>query len=737
VTPAYTDSAILDGIFAVSSEGSRLIGGSLGAFGGTNEDTLGDQGNVAGAAYEFTRMPGQGWLTVPVGPTYSEFTGNGMFDASTDLSATLWELGRINPGFPPKEAHCPLPGAMEEAQLPHVTDLYLERPIGKFARIGPPTPNLCVANAPPGQGVEYDYLGASDDLSHVLFSTAPGYHWPFDETIATGGALYEYTGVERPGELEVEQSGEPKRKPVLVGVEGGPGSRTLISHCGTRLGSSSAEERVKGSLYNAISASGRRIFFTAVGTEEALAPCDEGPHWGELYAREEAPLVEGEVPAAIMRTVPISQPTSEDCRQCIEGSEPDAPAVFQGASLDGSKVFFTTAEELFSGVKGVNLYEYNFDAPSGERVKLLSGETVAPAEVQGVARISEDGSHIYFVAKGVLTTVPNDWGEQAGEGKNNLYVCDEGRVSFIARLSTGDSEDWAQADNRPVLASENGDLLVFTSMADLTNEGLNGRPQVFQYDAVTGTLVRASIGENGYDDDGREPNAGATLSHGLSLAYSYVEDDSPTMATGIEAPSDGAVFFSSPDALTPGAMPDQNIEVYVGGNLEAVPVPNIYEYRAGNVYLLSDGHDLSDIDGGPGVYLAGWDPSGQDVFFFTADSLIPSDSNTQQDLYDARVEGGFLAPPSPTGCGEICQGALAGTLSLAPLGGSATQTAEPEAPQPSVSPSTTGASRPAPKPPVRNTKGAKTAKRKFAKKSRRVKKSGEVFQRGGHRGRAR
>jgi hypothetical protein len=52
------------------------------------------------------------------------------------------------------------------------------------------------------------------------------------------------------------------------------------------------------------------------------------------------------------------------------------------------------------------------------------------------------------------------------------------------------------------------------------------------------------------------------------------------------------------------------------------------------------------------VELIGTDTTGENVFFATADPLVPSDTDTELDIYDARVHGGFPAPTSP----EICQG---------------------------------------------------------------------------------
>ena len=54
-------------------------------------------------------------------------------------------------------------------------------------------------------------------------------------------------------------------------------------------------------------------------------------------------------------------------------------------------------------------------------------------------------------------------------------------------------------------------------------------------------------------------------------------------------------------------------------------------------------------------------PSGADVFFQTFDRLVPKDTDSQEDTYDARVDGGFAEPPPPPACqADACQGSLSG-----------------------------------------------------------------------------
>jgi hypothetical protein len=83
-------------------------------------------------------------------------------------------------------------------------------------------------------------------------------------------------------------------------------------------------------------------------------------------------------------------------------------------------------------------------------------------------------------------------------------------------------------------------------------------------------------------------------------------------------------------------------------------VESTYEYHSsagsggaisdGSVYLISG--ETAALSNG----VKAMDASGQDVFFLTAASLVPQDTDTGYDIYDARVEGGFPAPDPPAGC---------------------------------------------------------------------------------------
>src|ERR1039458_4565613 len=98
VTPAYKDGAYLSAVYAISQDGSHVLGSSLGAFSGTEGDGLGVGTGLFGATYELSRMTNrEGWAVSSLDPPKSKFRSNGLFDASAELSTTLWELGIRKP----------------------------------------------------------------------------------------------------------------------------------------------------------------------------------------------------------------------------------------------------------------------------------------------------------------------------------------------------------------------------------------------------------------------------------------------------------------------------------------------------------------------------------------------------------------------------------------------------------------------------------------------------------------
>ncbi len=340
--------------------------------------------------------------------------------------------------------------------------------------------------------------------------------------------------------------------------------------------------------------------------------------------------------------------------------------------MNGSKVFFTGAQAgLVSGDADATnaLYECELPgdagatpAPSGKvnacpTLKAISVTgTSAGASVQSVVSVSEEGSRVYYIATGVVTSAPpNSQGQTAQAGKDNLYVYEpdpahpgQYRTAFIATLPTS-SLQGAQI-------TPNGEYLVFTTAADLTPDDTSTAAQVFRYDANDSELIRVSVGQNGFNANGNTTGAPASLAPLSEDALGR---------RGITVSEDGAyVVFESPVALTPRAALNE-VKLGTGPSGEAIYAQNVYEWHDGNVSLISDGTDTRQNTG-----LIGMDASGQNVFFTTADKLVGQDVDESVDVYDARIDGGFPAPKVAAGCsGEACQGPLSSPIS-SPLVGS-------------------------------------------------------------------
>jgi hypothetical protein len=617
----------LSGVAPVfSPDGEHLLVRSIGAFAETEE--LSQVSTEYGAVYELSRTP-TGWTAEAQEPSASMYTWNlleGFSDSA--LARSVWLVAA------PVQ-----PGELPETQWFRKNDsLYVLREgRGNFVPIGPAVAPGHVTSPEP----KFSYVdGVSADVTHVLF-TALGTRkqlWPGDSTeekAFTIAECNESINKCRPSLYEYSVPGESE--PVLVGVtnEGAapwtPGAAHvnegahLVSECGTE--------------YDGMSASGELVFSTAF---HAAGCKKHQPEVSEVYAR-----------VAGVGTLDISEPSSEDCASC-DDSDP-ASAAFAGASEDGSVVFFTSEQRLLGGASGNSLYEFDMNAPRGERVSL-----VAP-DVTGVAAVAQDGGRVYFRSTAVLVAGANANGEAAsGVPGEKLYVdnaTERPGAPWLEFVSSG--EDTSAFD-----ATADGEFLIFTTATDLKGtDDTSSVAQLFEYDAVTGAVARVSSGQR--SPGGYECPASGTVMEGYDCdGNTTVSEDTPHgVKHAVDSVSEaGTVVFTSELPLTPGAVqgrPFFNSE----GNTVLARTENVYEFSAGQVYLISAGDEASPPYFLPGngertTRLAGIDGSGRDVFFESADSLVPQDSGSQASWYDARVGGGFPGPVVGAGCsGEGCQGA--------------------------------------------------------------------------------
>jgi hypothetical protein len=444
---------------------------------------------------------------------------------------------------------------------------------------------------------------------------------------------YKYVGLES---LGVAQGASTNLSHVLVGssewVEGklfpvrvGNHGEEIAAGAGAGGGGLGSPD-----VWHAVSSDGSRVFFSnsnlyvRVNTEQPQSPTTGG----ECTVATDACTIE----------VSASQRSTPD---------PHGPqsARYWGASADGSKVFFTSAAELtndaYTGTddNAPNLYEYELSGEPGVPGRLTDlsvDDSGNGAGVLGVAQVSEDGSYVYFVAEG-------DLAGDAKPGAPNLYVShDGGAPAFIATLGASDRGVWAgggEVENAAVV-SPSGAYLAFDSVSSLTGydnreaqsgecEGYTFYPaseegkcqEIYLYEAATGNLACASCNQTG-----AAPIGSASLQ----------SDDGFETYRQHNLVEDGALFFDSTDALVPNTS---------DGRM------NVYEYEHGHI------HAISDVAGGNESFFMDASTDGSNVFFGTADQLLPEDTSNNVEVWDARVGGGYPVTGAPPPCdnGDACK----------------------------------------------------------------------------------
>lgn len=391
-----------------------------------------------------------------------------------------------------------------------------------------------------------------------------------------------------------------------------------------------------------VSSDGSHVFFGA-STNPSVA--------NQLFVRENDT-------SAGATTVPVSistrSPTDPSCISNLAsnpGGAPDtAPATFEGATPDGSIVFFLSNCELTNdsdtGAGDAHPDLYMYDVSTGALTDLSVGIGTA-GNAQGVVGFSSDGSYVYFVADGQITSsAPND-------AIPKLYLYHAGSITYLGELSPSDSpRAWTpgppQNNVTPVgsayqsldaSVTADGQHLLIASAKQLTSYANGTATELYEYDASGGTWTCVSCNPSGAPPTG-----------------------SATMAVNSLSQDGSEVFFTTPDALVSG---DTNTvdDVY---EWEATAQPSSTDtaadpYGGGSISLLSSGNPPAATTpaGAAGSWLIAASPTGSDVFFITRDQLVAQDQDEETDVYDARVDG--TSPPPPPTTGTPCAAALDGS----------------------------------------------------------------------------
>jgi hypothetical protein len=469
-------------------------------------------------------------------------------------------------------------------------------------------PYVTVASVPRSQvGPSGGWAASSADFSKLVLQSEDRTLLGEEPTgTKSGFDLYEYTAQAGLRRLNVDSEGEP------LGTCG-----AMIVH-----GSEEGAQDHTQSGAHSLSADGSRVFFQAVPGKT----CSEPKH---LYMR-------------------------------VNGTETvDIGAYrFLAANAEGTRLLL---EEQTGGLHEVVLYETESKAATA----LFS--THSPISEGDELGVSGELSALYFFAGERLTA-------EAPSG-SDLYRYEipakgmpAGTLQFLVQASEGERG----YGSRVMSLSPDGRYAYFTApeVGGLPGGGTHkegpsvGRvtAQVYRYDSAEDVVECVSCASS-FDP---EPRLGASSYTGkgvFNVLPGGVTDYTPIAADGDFA------FFTTPAALVPQDV-DGEIEPEDGGNIRTgeyvditdstSPSSDIYEWRRSGVDGCAQLQGcLALITDGRGGYinlLLGTADEGRDVFIYTRSKLLPQDTDTSGDIYDARIGGGFAPPPPrPTECeGGAC-----------------------------------------------------------------------------------
>ena len=321
-------------------------------------------------------------------------------------------------------------------------------------------------------------------------------------------------------------------------------------------------------------------------------------------------------------------------------------------SADGSRIIFTAGGKLYVRLKGSSTMQLDAPQASGG-----GGGHFMDA--------SADGSEVFFTddASAGLTS-----DTQPGSG-TNLYRYD---------LNAGQLTDLTPQGHAEVqgvsAASEDGSYLYFVSDANLAARAIQGQPNLYRWHSGTTTFV-ATISQGldscvqagacarvspsgaflafaskqsltGYDNTDAKtgvPDTEVFLydagSNQLICASCNPSGDSPTGGATMETPSGGTPHYLSDSGRLFFDTPDTLLPSDTNGQTD------VYEYESGQLHLISTGTSSTES------VLLDASESGNDVFFLTRQKLVPQDTQEEaRGIYDARVDGGFPTPSAPPPC---------------------------------------------------------------------------------------
>jgi hypothetical protein len=491
-------------------------------------------------------------------------------------------------------------------------------------RRGPEGAYTLITTLPPeplAKGEFYELAGMSPDCRRVVFTST--FTYPGIPGLGPH-RLYEWNGG------------------VLKNVGWVPdGAGEAVAEAAAGNASSAYSDPLEANTFNAVSATGDRTFFTAT----SQTGNDSGNR--AVFVR-----IDGS------ETLDVSQ----------SPLAPDTGAEFQGATPDGTHVYFTANAGLTenSSPSGRDLYECHIVESAGtgkfgcDLTDLSVGVTGEPAEagasvgdgIGTLAGVSNDGSRVYFIARGQLVAGQGASGtENRAAGTMSLYLYEAAseNVRYVGAIGDGSVEvgdvTTGQLRRYTSRTSSDGRYLLFESTAKVTSYDSRHALMAYLFDAEAPdgaeSVTCVSCRQDGKPSAGVANEVRILKFGGRSKTY-----QAQSLVTRDGQP---VVFFKSLDALAPGATEGEW---------------SLYEWAHHQVFQIAA--DLgrggaAASEGAPQtLQFLGASSEGADLYFVDAAALNWEDPDARRAVWDARTGGGFAQPAPTPVCDPSSEGSCQG-----------------------------------------------------------------------------
>jgi hypothetical protein len=327
-------------------------------------------------------------------------------------------------------------------------------------------------------------------------------------------------------------------------------------------------------------------------------------------------------------------------------AELDAP--FAATSQDATRVFFRTAERLVGADadSSADIYER-----SGGTTTLVS---TAPGSGNGAfaaafEKTTPDGSAVFLTTAEPLVAADTDSAE-------DVYQRSGGVTTLVSTAASGGNGSFdALFDG----ASDSGAHVFFRTRESLSPSDTDSKLDL--YDRSGGTTTLLSTGPNGgngakdvYFSGASTDGSRAVFTTQESLVsadsdgkFDIYERSGSTTTLLSTGPNGGNGAF---DAIYGGASEDGSrvfFETYDSlVSTDTDGFQDIYERSAGTTTLISTGPNSTS--GTWSAFYAGTTDDGGRVYFLTGDSLVAADTDGRQDLYVAIANVGYPRPKGAT-----------------------------------------------------------------------------------------